>query len=71
MSKQINLTENKKIQPRVEKCTDPKKLDQKSNFLEVGIFMSKYTFELKKKVIKMNYSLLLMLQKEILTTLNY
>ena len=33
------------------RCTDPKKLDQKSNFLEVGIFMSKYTFELKKKVV--------------------
>ena len=25
--KKINLIENKKIQPRVEKCSDPKKLD--------------------------------------------
>ena len=31
-------------------CTDPKKLDQKSNDLEVGIFMAKYSFEFKKKV---------------------
>ena len=32
-------------------CTDPKKLDQKSNDLEVGIFMAKYSFEFKKKVV--------------------
>lgn len=33
-------------------CTDPKKLDQKSNDLEVGIFMAKYSFELKKKIVE-------------------
>lgn len=32
-------------------CTDPKKLDSKSNDWKVGIFMSKYYFEFKKKVI--------------------
>ena len=32
-------------------CTDPQKLDQKSNFWEVGIFMAKYDFEFKKKVV--------------------
>ena len=32
-------------------CTDPQKLDQKSNDWEVGIFMAKYSFEFKKKVV--------------------
>ena len=32
-------------------CTDPQKLDPKSNDWEVGIFMSKYSFEFKKKVV--------------------
>ena len=32
-------------------CTDPQKLDQKSNFWEVGIFMAKHSFEFKKKVV--------------------
>lgn len=31
--------------------TDPQKLDQKSNDWEVGIFMAKYSFEFKKKVV--------------------
>ena len=32
-------------------CTDPQKLDQKSNDWEVGIFMAKHSFEFKKKVV--------------------
>ena len=36
---------------RATRCTDPQKLDQKSNFWEVGIFMAKYDFEFKKKVV--------------------
>ena len=32
-------------------CTDPQKLDQESNDWEVGIFMAKYSFEFKKKVV--------------------
>ena len=34
------------------KCPDPQKLDPKLYLLEVGIFMSKYSFEFKKKVVK-------------------
>ena len=34
-----------------EVCTDPKKLEPKSNKWEVGIFMAKYSFEFKKKVV--------------------
>ncbi len=44
----FNGEDSKKEQPV---CTDPQKLDQKSNFLEVGIFMAKYDFEFKKKVV--------------------
>ena len=33
------------------KCTAPQKLEQKSNDWEVGIFMAKYSFEFKKKVV--------------------
>ena len=33
------------------RCTDPQKLDQKSNDWEVGIFMAKYSYEFKKKVV--------------------
>ncbi len=33
-------------------CTAPQKLDQKSNDWEVGIFMAKYSFEFKKKVVQ-------------------
>ncbi len=29
----------------------PKKLDQKSNEFEVGFFIAKYSYELKKKVV--------------------
>ena len=32
-------------------CTDPQKLDLKSNDWEVGIFMAKYSFDFKKKVV--------------------
>ena len=32
-------------------CTDPQKLDQKSSFWEVGIFMAKYDFDFKKNVV--------------------
>ena len=32
-------------------CTDPQKLDQKSNDWEVGLFMAKYSYEFKKKVV--------------------
>ena len=32
-------------------CTDPQKLDQKSNDWAVGIFMAKHSFEFKKKVV--------------------
>ena len=32
-------------------CTDHQKVRPKSNDLEVGIFMAKYSFEFKKKVV--------------------
>ena len=43
--KKNSYKKKKKIVPT------PKSQTKKSNFLEVGIFMSKYTFELKKKVV--------------------
>lgn len=35
-----------------EKCTDPQKLDQKSNDWRVSFLMAKYSFEFKKKVVQ-------------------
>ena len=41
--------------PQKKKCSDhlyrPQKVRPKSNDLEVGIFMAKYSFEFKKKVV--------------------
>lgn len=43
---------NKDIKQVIQKpCTAPKKLDLKISRLEVGVFMSKYSFEFKKKVV--------------------
>ena len=39
------------VSKKGRECIDPQKLDQKSNFWEVGIFMAKYDFEFKKKVV--------------------
>ena len=40
---------------KIKNCTafwpDPQKLDLKNLTLEVGIFMSKYSYEFKKKVV--------------------
>lgn len=40
----------KKINQKVNR--PPQKLDQKSNELEVGFFMAKYSYEFKLKVVK-------------------
>ena len=37
---------------KVTEWTDPQKLDQKSNYWEVGFFMAKYSFEFKMEVVQ-------------------